>query len=86
MVDQAKPQDLDLALKRACPIYKRALSQAVDHGVDLDEAVLCMAIFAIGGMIAAEGADRAAQTLGDISAQFEALAKAMSDAAGGKAP
>ena len=85
MADQAKPQDLDLALKRACPIYKRALAQAVDHGVDLDEAVLCMAIFAIGGMIASVGADKAAQQMGEMAAQFNALSGRQPDAPDGGA-
>lgn len=64
---------LEKALNKAGPIYKRALAQAVDHGVPVDEAALVMTMFAIGALIGAVGDDAAERHLKEISEGLASL-------------
>ncbi len=81
MPNEVLPTGIDLALKRACPIYSRALAQAVDNGVELEDATMALAVFAIGALIGAVGAERAALHMGEIAAQIAVHSAGSDDAA-----
>lgn len=58
----------DPSMRKACPIYERAIAQAVDHGVPIEDAALAMVVFSMGSLIGAIGPERASHRLGEISA------------------